>query len=149
MLLARGAARGKEMAVRASISEGYFRTLGIRLLRGRTVSEVEVNDARKVAVINQTVARRYFGQEDPICQNLTLEILATDITPPFTDPVFEMVGVVADAKNQGIQDPPRPEIFIPYTVTGSFERGVNIHLDVNTYSAWGGASLVSLDQLGR
>ena len=106
------------------VSEGYFRTLGIRLLRGRTLSEVEVNDARKAAVINQTLARRYFGQEDPIGQNLTLEILATDITPPVTDPVFEIVGVVADAKNQGIQDPPRPEVFIPYTVTGSFERGI-------------------------
>ncbi len=106
------------------VSEGYFRTLGIRLLRGRTLSEVEVNDARKVAVINQTLARRYFGQEDPIGRNLTLEMLATDITPPVTDPIFEIVGVVADAKNQGIQDPPRPEVFIPYTVTGSFERGV-------------------------
>ena len=106
------------------VSEGYFRTLGIRLLRGRTLSEVEVNDARKVAVINQTLARRYFGEEDPIGQNLTLEMLATDITPPVTDPVFEIVGVVADANNQGIQDPPRPEVFIPYTVTGSFERGV-------------------------
>jgi predicted permease len=106
------------------VSEGYFRTLGIRLLRGRTLSEVEVNDARKVAVINQTLARRYFGQEDPIGQNLTLQMLATDVTPPVTDPVFQIVGVVADAKNQGIQDPPRPEVFIPYTVTGAFERGV-------------------------
>src|SRR5258708_16931917 len=51
-------------------------------------------------------------------------MLATDITPPVTDQVFKIVGLVADAKNQGIQDPPRPEVFIPYTVTGSFERGV-------------------------
>src|SRR5258708_16031531 len=104
------------------VSEGYFRTLGIRLLRGRTLSEVEVNDARKVAVINQTLARKYFGQEDPIGRNLTLEMLATDITPPVTDPIFEIVAVVADANNQAIQDPPRPEVFIPYTVTGPFER---------------------------
>ena len=106
------------------VSEGYFRTLGIRQLRGRTLSEVEVNDARKVAVINETLARKYFGQEDPIGRSVTLKMLATEITPPVTDPVFEIVGIVADAKNSGIQDPPRPEVFIPYTTTASFERGI-------------------------
>lgn len=106
------------------VSEGYFRTLGIRQLRGRTLSEAEVNDARKVAVINQTLARMYFGEDDPIRRSLTLKMLATDVTPPVTDPVFEIVGIVADAKNDGIQLPPRPEIFIPYTITGSFERGI-------------------------
>jgi putative ABC transport system permease protein len=106
------------------VSEGYFRTLGIRQLRGRTLSEVEVNDARKVAVINQTLSRKYFGEEDPIGKSLTLKMLATEVTPPVEDPGFEIVGVVADAKNNGIQDPPRPEAFIPYTITGSFERGI-------------------------
>ena len=38
--------------------------------------------------------------------------------------VFEIVGVVADAKNRGIQEAPDPEAFIPYTVTGAFERGL-------------------------
>jgi putative ABC transport system permease protein len=102
------------------VSEGYFRTLGIRQLRGRALSEVEVNDARKVAVINQTLSKKYFGDEDPIGKSLTLKMLATEVV----DPVFEIVGVVADAKNNGIQDPPRPEAFIPYTITGSFERGM-------------------------
>jgi len=106
------------------VSQDYFRTLGIRLLRGRTLSEVEVNDGRKVAVINQTLARKYFGQDDPIGQSLTLKMLATQPTPPVTDPIFEIVGVVADAKNSGLQDPVRPEAFIPYTITGSFERGI-------------------------
>ncbi len=38
--------------------------------------------------------------------------------------MFEIIGVIADAKNRGIQDPPGPEMFIPYTVTGAFERGI-------------------------
>src|SRR5260370_18832425 len=106
------------------VSEGYFRSLGIRLLRGRTLSEVEVKDARKVGVINQTLAKKSFGQEDPIGKSLTVKMLGTEPTPPVTDPVFEVVGIVADAKNQGIQEPPRPEAFIPYTITGSFQRGI-------------------------
>jgi len=113
------------------VSEGYFRTLCIRQLRGRTLSEVEVNDARKVAVINETLARKYFGEDDPIGRSLTLKMLATEITPPVTDPVFEIVGIVADAKNAGIQEPPRPEVFIPYTTTASFQRGIIVRTAQN------------------
>ena len=105
-------------------SEGYFPTLGMRLLRGRTLSEVEVSGARKVAVINQTFARKYFGDEDSLGRQVKINGLETMPDSPVSNPVFEIVGVVADAKNQGIKDPPRPEMFIPYTVTGAFERGI-------------------------
>jgi predicted permease len=104
-------------------SEGYFPTLGLRLLRGRVLSEAEVNDARKVAVVNQTLVTKYFGKEDPIGRQIKISMLET-APDPVKDPVFEVVGVIADAKNQGIQLPPRPEMFIPYTVTGAFERGI-------------------------
>jgi len=40
------------------------------------------------------------------------------------DPMFEVIGVISDAKNNGIQDPPMPEMFVPYTVTGAFDRGI-------------------------
>jgi ABC-type antimicrobial peptide transport system permease subunit len=40
------------------------------------------------------------------------------------DPTFEIIGVVVDAKNHGLQDPAGPEIWIPYTVTGSAFRGI-------------------------
>src|SRR5258707_12415328 len=40
------------------------------------------------------------------------------------DPSFEVIGVVKDAKNQGLEEPPLPEAWVPYTVTGSGERGV-------------------------
>ncbi|MGH9744419.1 MAG: FtsX-like permease family protein, partial [Candidatus Acidiferrum sp.] len=43
---------------------------------------------------------------------------------PVPEPMFEIVGVVADVKNQGLQDPVMPEIWVPYTVTGSYERGI-------------------------
>jgi len=105
-------------------SEGYFPTLGIRLLQGRSISDVEVNGARKVAVVNQTLARKYFGQENPLGQQIKISMLENFPDSPVSNPVFEVVGVVADAKNQGIRDPPRPEIFIPYTITGAFERGI-------------------------
>jgi putative ABC transport system permease protein len=43
---------------------------------------------------------------------------------PVPAPIFDVVGVIADAKNQGIENPPEPEVLIPYTMTGGFQRGI-------------------------
>jgi len=112
-------------------SEGYFPTLGIRVLRGRTLSEVEVAGARKVAVVNQTFAKKYFGDEDALGRQVKISQLETMPDSPVSSPVFEVIGVVADAKNQGIKDPPRPEMFIPYTITGAFDRGILVRTSGN------------------
>jgi predicted permease len=106
------------------VSEGYAQTLGLRLTRGRMLSSDDVIGARKVAVVNETLVRRYFGPEDPLGQHVRLKMLETLGTAAVANPLFEIVGVISDAKNSGIQDPPSPEILIPYTVTGAFERGI-------------------------
>jgi putative ABC transport system permease protein len=111
-------------------SEGYFSTVGTRLLRGRTLSEVEVNDARKVAVVNQTLVNRYFGSEDPIGRRISVKVL--EKTPEGKiDPTFEIIGVIQDMRNDGIQEPPSPELIVPYTVTGAFDRSVLIRTASN------------------
>jgi putative ABC transport system permease protein len=115
----------KRQALFNLCSEGYFPTVGLRLIRGRVLSAVDVNDARRVAVVNHTLVDKFFGPGDPIGQRITLAMLAElpggNAVP---EPVFEIIGVISDAKNVGIQDPPMPEVFIPYTITGAFERGV-------------------------
>jgi putative ABC transport system permease protein len=109
-------------------SEGYFKTLGLRTVRGRVLSEADVSSARRVAVINQTLATKYFGTEDPIGREIKLKLLDTHPEAKIDNPVFEIVGIIADAKNRGIQDPPGPEALIPYTVTPAFERGVLVRV---------------------
>jgi putative ABC transport system permease protein len=106
------------------VSEGYARTLGLRVIRGRMLSADEVSAARKTAVVNETLVKRYFGPEDPLGRQVKLSMLEKFPDGPVPNPLFEIVGVIADAKNEGVQDPPRPEVLIPYTVTGGFERGV-------------------------
>lgn len=105
-------------------SEGYFPTLGVRLMSGRTLSAVDVNDARKVAVVNHTLAKSYFGGVDPIGRQITVTMLKNLPADAVEDPTFEIVGVIADVKNRGIQDAPMPEVLIPYTVTGAFDRNI-------------------------
>jgi putative ABC transport system permease protein len=75
--------------------------------------------------VNQTLVNRFFESGDPIGQRIKFNMLATlPDGGAVADPVFEIIGVISDAKNQGIADPPMPEAFIPYTLTGAFERGI-------------------------
>jgi putative ABC transport system permease protein len=106
-------------------SDEYFRTLGLKIVRGRTLSPVEVSAARKVAVINQTFANKYFPGENPIGRQIILKgMQKLQDGQAIENPTFDVIGVIADAKNTGLVDPIRPEAFIPYTVTGAFERGI-------------------------
>ena len=104
-------------------SEGYFSVLRLQFLDGRAFTVAEVDGARKVAVVNQTFVKKYFGVENPIGRQVRIARL-TEFEDKVAEPNFEVIGVVADALNQGLQDPPRPEMWIPYTVTGSGLRGI-------------------------
>ncbi len=113
----------KWRAIYQLCSEGYFPTLGLKLVRGRVLTAGDVDGARKVTVVNQTLVRKFFGAEDPIGRSIVLKDLATS-PDPVPNPVFEIIGVIGDVKNQGLQEPPLPEAFVPYTITASYERGV-------------------------
>src|SRR5208283_608094 len=104
-------------------SEGYFPVLKMQFLGGRPFTEIEVAGARKLAVVNQTFVKKYLPGENPIGRQVRIAQLA-EFEDKMADPTFEIIGVVADAKNRGLQDAPEPEMWVPYTVTGSAFRGV-------------------------
>ncbi len=106
-------------------SEGYFSVLRIEFLQGRPFTEAEVSAARKLVVINERFAKKYFGNENPIGQRVHVKELEK-FPDPVADAWFEVVGVVADVRNQGLQDKIEPEVWVPYDVTGSAARGVLI-----------------------
>jgi len=99
-------------------SADYFRTLGLRTLSGRLLSEAEVDSARTVAVVNETLVRKYFGKVDPIGQKIHLNDFDKLPETPH-GAYFEIIGVVSDFKNRGAQESPSPEVFVPYTVSAS------------------------------
>jgi putative ABC transport system permease protein len=98
------------------VSEGWFRTLGVPLERGRLLSETDIDSARMVAVINQTLAWRFFGGADPIGQRIKFNQLAL-AAGSASDGYFEIIGIVADFKNESLQQPVRPEALLPFTVS--------------------------------
>ncbi len=91
----------------------YFEVLGIPLLRGRAFSDADRADTPRVAIINESLARRYFGTSDPVGRRLSVsegpqsgdsDVSATD---------FEIVGVVPDVRTS-LADPPGPLMYRAY-----------------------------------
>jgi putative ABC transport system permease protein len=112
-------------AVFCLCSEGYFAVLKIQFLEGRRFNESEVNAARKVAVVNQTFVKKYLGGDNPIGKQVQIKQLS-QFADKVPDSTFEIIGVVSDVKNNGLQEPPGPELWVPYTVTGSAFRGIMV-----------------------
>jgi predicted permease len=103
-------------------SAGYFRTLGIPLLQGRDLEAQDDAAARRVAVVNATFVKRHLAGSNAIGRTIRVK---GDFGPRFAlGGEFEIVGVAADAKNAGIQDPPRPEVVVPYGVGSATSRGI-------------------------
>jgi putative ABC transport system permease protein len=88
------------------VSEGYFETLGIPLLAGRDFSPQDRAGSPFVAVINNEMARRYFGEENPLGERFKMG------TPEDDGPWFEIIGVAGDTKNRGLQNPSAPEYYV-------------------------------------
>lgn len=99
------------------VDGAFFRTVGIHLLRGRFINEEDVLGKRKVAVVNETLAKKYFAGQDPIGKQIELMRLV-DAPLPVPSPWFEIVGVSADVKNHGVQDAVVPEAYAPVSITG-------------------------------
>jgi len=85
---------------------GYFRTLGIPLLRGRTFKDSEVTEAKHVVLINEAMARLHFPGENPIGKRITVQ-MAFEPVPT------EIVGIVGDVKYESLVDAANPMVYMP------------------------------------
>jgi putative ABC transport system permease protein len=91
------------------VSPDYFRTLSIPVLKGRSFTEQDHSTSRSVVVINETLARRYFADEDPIGKHMTW-----DSNPPKQ---YEIVGIVSNVKVYGLGDKApeeNAEAYVPF-----------------------------------
>jgi putative ABC transport system permease protein len=90
-----------------SVSEGYFETMGIRLIEGRFFTASDAGGAPNVAIVNQTMARMFWGNDSPLGHRVRPSGLNSQEW-------CTVVGVVADVKNAGIDKPTGSEIYLPY-----------------------------------
>jgi putative ABC transport system permease protein len=104
----------------ALIDPGYFTTLHIPLLHGRIWTPAEVAHGAPLVLVNQTFAERYSPNADIIGQSLKIPTLKSKppntLAAPGVDSWMQIIGVVADSVNNGIDQPVRPAIFAPYSI---------------------------------
>jgi predicted permease len=104
------------------IGPGYFAALRIPLLEGRIWNETENRNGRHLAVINRALAQRYFPNGDAIGDSV--KVPRFEDRPPaivsaakIADSWLEIVGIVGDARNDGLTNPIQPAVFVPYTLS--------------------------------
>jgi putative ABC transport system permease protein len=86
-----------------AVTPGYFETMGIPLLAGRSVDRLDGIETRRVVLINETMADRYFQDRTPVGTLLNMPMLGD----------LEIVGVVGDVRHQGLAAQVEPEVFVP------------------------------------
>jgi putative ABC transport system permease protein len=95
------------------VQSDYFRVLGIQVIKGRPLTDRDVQGTPPVTVINQSMARRFFENQDPIGQR----VLVQEIVPgkPALGPEipWEIVGVIADERTGGLEGSTRPGMYVP------------------------------------
>jgi predicted permease len=103
---------------------GYLRTMGIPLVRGRDIDERDTEDAPKVVLINETLARMVWPNQDPIGRRIRF---GTELWVP-------VVGVVGDIHSAGLEVPPKPEFYISTLQAPYFPGSLAIHTRVEPAS---------------
>ncbi len=116
------------------VSPGYFPILRIPLKQGRIWDETENHNAAHVAVINETMARLYFPDGDALQRSLRVPDVKDE--PPYTtaasgaDTWLQIVGIMADKRDDGLRNPILPEAFVPYTLSMRVWTQILVRSDV-------------------
>src|SRR5438067_1153312 len=105
------------LAQHQSVDEEYFKVIGVPLVKGRFFEPHDTVDAPGVVIVNESLARREWPNEDPIGQRITTAVryigpMGAVLMAPTTK--YEIVGVVRDVKNASLSQPPEPAIYFTY-----------------------------------
>ena len=87
------------------VSPGYFEAMRIPLRKGRLIDERDGPQTPPVVVINETMAKTFWPNEDPLGQRLQFS---------HRGPWIQIVGIVGDVRQMGLDEPPRQEMYYPY-----------------------------------
>lgn len=112
-----------EMLYENEVGPRFFETMGMRILLGRGIEERDTPSAPRVAVVNETLARKFFGDGLVIGRGFP-------VGPAEPAIEYEVVGVVQDAKYDSLRRPPQPTVYLPYTQS-PFPMG-SVHFAVRT-----------------
>ena len=124
----------------STVSPNYFEAMHIAPLAGRSFTDHDRFGTAKVAVISNTLRRRFFPGEDPIGKRLVVSFLSTPLT-------VEIIGVVSDIKQQSLSAPANAQIYLSYLQVPWFSTSLLIRTqgDPSALAAPVGRALRSID----
>ncbi len=115
----------------ATVSPGYFEVFKIPVRRGRTFNDRDLAGTPPVVVINETMAKRFWKDGDPLNDRL---VIGRGVMREFADePERQIVGVVADSRDGGLNNDPDPKMFIPQAQVPDAVNALNVRI---TPMAW-------------
>jgi predicted permease len=94
-----------------TVSPGYFEVFRIPVIRGRTFTELDDQSSPAVVIINQAMAKQYWKSGDPL--NDRLAIGRGGMKEFATEPDRQIIGIVADSRDDGLNQDPQPKMFVP------------------------------------
>jgi putative ABC transport system permease protein len=112
----------------ATVSPNYFHVMRVPLLRGRFFTEQDSPSNSNVAIISETLARRYFSNQDPIGKRMRFGF------PPNGNLVREVVGVVGDVRDVALSRQPGPIMYVPFAQAPLYGGEVVIRSSLSTAS---------------
>jgi putative ABC transport system permease protein len=98
----------------ARVSSDYFRTLGVRLVQGRTFDDRDRSDTPLVCMVDETFVKAHWPGESPLGKRVKFGQLSNA-----ENPWMEVVGVVAHVKNYGVDEDSRVELYLPFLQNSS------------------------------
>jgi predicted permease len=110
------------------VSDGYFRTLGVSLVSGREFTERDRQGAPRVAIVNESFARYYFGDSSAVGRQFQV---AQPKLVAGSEPVITIVGVARDIRNQGPREAPDRRFYLSYFQASDMSPGLQFQLRVS------------------
>ena len=111
------------------VSETYFETLGVPIVQGRGFTSADREPTAPVAIIDETMAERYWPGEDPIGKRVVFEFGGTQENP---EPIYRtVIGVAQNVRHYELETPSRIQVYMPYQQSGT-QTGMDMSIMVKT-----------------
>jgi putative ABC transport system permease protein len=114
-----------------TVSPGYFEVFKIPVIRGRTFTTRDATGGPPVVVINETMARQFWKADDPNQNNPLNDqlIIGRGVMREFADePARQIIGIVADVRDNGLNNDPRPHMYVPQAQLPDLANALNMRI---------------------
>src|SRR5262249_23199883 len=109
-----------------TVSPGYFEVFKIAVKRGRSFTDRDVGGAQPVAIINETLAKQFWPDGDPLNERM---VIGKGVMREFADePERQIVGIVADVRDGGLDSDPNPTMYIPQAQQSDLANALNVRI---------------------